>query len=249
MNHSEFKTKTWGFWSTTGLSFCVWVVFVAVQTLVAVGALIIYSLQNQDANMEVLAQNLVSNGLVLAIATLTSAPVCIGIIFLFIRLRRGISVGKYLQLGTINRQTVIHLASWNLATVGFIYTIDFLKSLLPRSNPSTFTIDIYESAQFLPLLYLAIVVAAPLFEEIFFRGFVFQGFLNSKLGAVGTVLITSAIWAVIHSQYDHYDMAGIFLFGILLAVAQLHTKCLYVAIAMHALNNFLALIHVSSTSG
>ena len=217
--------------------------------MVAVGALIIYGIQNRGANMEVLAQNLVSNGLVLAIATLTSAPVCIGIIFLFIRLRRGVSVGNYLQLGTINRRTIIQLVGWNLATVGFIYTIDFLKSLVPRSNPSTFTIDIYETARFLPLLYLAIVIAAPLFEEIFFRGFVFQGFLNSKLGVIGTVLVTSAIWAVIHSQYDYYDMAGIFLFGIFLAAAQLHTRCLYVAIAMHALNNFLALISVSSSSG
>ncbi len=220
--------------------------FVAVQTLVAVIALIGYSIQSGGADIELLVQKLVSNGLVLAIATLASAPICIGLICLFIRLRRGLSIANYLQLGSINRQTLRNLVVWNLITVGFIYTLEHLKSWVPREAP-TFTIDIYETAHVLPLLYAAIVVAAPLFEEIFFRGFMFQGFLNSKLGAVGTILVTSAIWAIIHSQYDHYDMAGIFLFGILLSVAQLHTKCLYVAIAMHALNNLLALISVASS--
>lgn len=239
----------WGFWSTTGLSFCVWTVFVFVQTIVAVAALVLLSIQNPNVGIEALAQDLATNGMVLAIATLVSTPVCIAVIFAFIRLRKGATIPAYLQLGPINRRTFQQLIVWNGLTVVFIYTIDFLKSLLPRAAPPTFTLDIYESAQVLPLLYLAIVVAAPVFEEIFFRGFMFQGFLHSRLGAIGTILVTSGIWAVIHSQYDSYDMAGIFLFGLLLGVAQWRTRCLYVAIAMHAFNNLLALISVASGQG
>ncbi|MEM9452353.1 MAG: hypothetical protein AAGA75_28055, partial [Cyanobacteria bacterium P01_E01_bin.6] len=87
MTHSELKTKPWGFWSTVGLSFCVWSAFVAVQTFIAIMALIVYGIQNQGADIEALAQNLVSDGFVLAIATIASAPVCIALIGVFIRLR------------------------------------------------------------------------------------------------------------------------------------------------------------------
>lgn len=249
MSHADSTGKTWGFWSTVGLSFCVWAVFVFAQTVVAVAALLFLSLRNPGANIEAIAQALVTNGTVLAIATLISTPICIAVICAFIRLRRGATISAYLQLNPINRRTLRQLVVWNGLTVVFIYTADFLKSLLPRANPPTFTLDIYESASVLPLLYLAIVVAAPLFEEIFFRGFMFQGLLQSRLGAVGTILVTSAIWAVIHSQYDSYDMAGIFFFGLLLGVAQWRTQCLYVAIAMHAFNNLLALISAASGQG
>ena len=239
------KTKPWGLWSTAGLSFCVWIAFVAVQTIVVVAALVIYGIQNPSSDVNELAENLASNGLVLAIATTISAPVCIGVICYFIRLRKGWAISDYLQLDRLSQRLIKPLIIWNVVTVAFVYAIDFVKTLFPRETVSTFTADIYESAQFLPLLYIAIVVAAPLFEEVFFRGFMFRGFVHSAIGPVGTVLITSAIWAVIHSQYDVYDMTGIFLFGILLAIAQLCTKSLYIPISMHALNNLLAMLSVA----
>lgn len=242
MTPSPLRFKPWGLWATLGLSFCVWVVFVASQTLVAVTALLVYGLQHAEADIGLLAERLEANGLVLAIATLVSAPLCIGLICLFIRLRRNASIRAYLHLTRPRWRTLVF---WCGLTVVFVYGIDFLKSLLDRPTVPTFTTDVYGTAYFLPLLYLAIVVAAPLFEEIFFRGFMFQGIQHSRLGAVGAVLIPSIIWAVIHSQYDVYDMAGIFVFGLLLSVAQLITRSLYVAIAMHALNNILALISVA----
>jgi membrane protease YdiL (CAAX protease family) len=242
------KPKPWGFWSTAGLSFCVWAAFVVAQTVVVVIALIIEGQMNSGADAETLAANIASNGLVLAIATIVSAPVCIGVIGFFIKLRSGWTIANYLQLGSVSKRLIKPLVVWNLATVAFVYAIDYVKTLFPRYEISTFTADIYESAQFLPLLYIAIVIAAPLFEEIFFRGFMFQGFAHSFIGPIGTVFLTSAIWAVIHSQYDVYDVTGIFLFGILLAIAQLCTKSLYVPISMHALNNLLAILTVAFRS-
>jgi len=41
-----------------------------------------------------------------------------------------------------------------------------------------------------------------LFEELFFRGFLFRGLSSSFMGPVGAVLVTSALWALIHTQYD-----------------------------------------------
>ncbi|MEB3211400.1 MAG: CPBP family intramembrane glutamic endopeptidase [Leptolyngbyaceae bacterium] len=239
------RPKPWGFWSTAGLSFCVWIAFVVVQTAVVIATLLVSGIQNRGSDIDTLAENLSLNGFVLAIATTVSAPICIGVICFFIRLRKGWAIADYLQLGEFSTRLVKPLFIWNLITVAFVYTIDYLKTLLPRSEISTFTADIYESAGFLPLLYIAIVIAAPLFEEVYFRGFMLRGFVHSAIGPVGAILLTSAIWAVIHSQYDVYDMTGIFLFGVLLAIAQLWTRSLYVPISMHALNNLLAMLTVA----
>ena len=47
----------------------------------------------------------------------------------------------------------------------------------------------------------------PVFEELFFRGFLLEGFRRTFLGTTGAVVLTSLLWAVIHTQYDLYYMA------------------------------------------
>ncbi|MGF1499822.1 MAG: lysostaphin resistance A-like protein [Elainellaceae cyanobacterium] len=244
MSENATNRAHWGLGPTIGLSLCVMVVFIAVQTLVAAIAAGIAIANQPQAELASVLEQVSTSGLVLAAATVVSAPVCVGLIAVFIRLRRGAPPKRYLEL---KRPSPLVVGVWLLMTVVFMVGVDALKSLIDRPVAPTFTADIYQTAYFLPLLYLAIVVAAPVFEEIFFRGFLFQGIRYSRLGAAGAVLFTSLLWAVIHRQYDRYDMGGIFLFGILLAIAQLRTRSLYIPIAMHALNNLIALIQVAAS--
>ncbi|MEB3356550.1 MAG: CPBP family intramembrane glutamic endopeptidase [Synechococcales bacterium] len=244
MSKNAADRTRWGLWPTIGLSCCVMALFFIVQTLVAAIALGVALADQPQTEPAVMLNQISSSGLVLALATIVSAPICIGLIALFIRLRQGAPAKRYLEL---KRPSLALVGAWSLATVAFMVGVDALKSLVDRPVAPTFTADIYETAYSLPLLYLAIVVAAPVFEEVFFRGFLFQGIRHSWLGATGAVLVTSLVWAVIHLQYDRYDMAGIFLFGVLLAIAQLRTQSLYIPITMHALNNLIALIQVAAT--
>ena len=103
----------------------------------------------------------------------------------------------------------------------------------------------YETAQYLPLLWVAIVVAAPLIEELFFRGFLFEGLRESWMGPVGAVLVTSIIWASIHVQYEVFQMVMIGLLGVLLGVAKLKTRSLYITLAIHSILNLTAMVQVS----
>jgi uncharacterized protein len=91
------------------------------------------------------------------------------------------------------------------------------------------------------LLWVAVVVCAPWGEEVFFRGFLFKGWLHSVLGGWGTVLLTSLIWAVIHLQYDLYGITTIFVGGLLLGYARLKSGSIYPPILMHTLMNVLAM--------
>ena len=74
------------------------------------------------------------------------------------------------------------------------------------------------------IFWIAIVFAAPVFEEIFFRGFLFEGFRKSRIGDLGTVIITALTWAIIHTQYGYYEMSFIFLLGILLGVVRIKNR-------------------------
>jgi hypothetical protein len=88
-----------------------------------------------------------------------------------------------------------------------------------------------------------VAVAAPIFEELVFRGFMYSGFERS-LGALPAVLLTSAIFTMMHFQYNYYELLHIFVLGLVLAWARMRTQSLWTPIAMHAVNNGLAIMTV-----
>jgi hypothetical protein len=106
-------------------------------------------------------------------------------------------------------------------------------------------VDAYKTASSLPVLLFAIVVVAPIFEEIFFRGFLFQGIRYSRLGSVGAIGITSLVWAVIHLQYDIYGMATVFATGILFGIARLKTDSIHLVMVMHSLAGLVATVETA----
>jgi hypothetical protein len=95
------------------------------------------------------------------------------------------------------------------------------------------------------LLWVAVVVCAPWGEEIFFRGFLFKGWLHTSLGGWGTVVLTSLIWAAIHTHYDLYAITTVFAAGLLLGYARLRTGSLYPPILMHTLMNVVAMVQTA----
>ena len=103
----------------------------------------------------------------------------------------------------------------------------------------------YASADPLWVLWLALVVAAPIFEETFFRGFVFKGFAASPIGPGGAIAVTAALWAMMHTQYDAYGIATVFAIGVLLGVARWRTGSLWVPLAMHGVANVIATVEAA----
>jgi hypothetical protein len=64
------------------------------------------------------------------------------------------------------------------------------------------------------------------------------GVAHSRLGAVGAVVLTAAIWSFSH-QYDVRNSANVFLLGLLLGAARLHTGSVLLTVGLHGLGNFL----------
>jgi membrane protease YdiL (CAAX protease family) len=105
--------------------------------------------------------------------------------------------------------------------------------------------DAYTTADPLWLLWLAVVVAAPAFEEIFYRGFLYYGLAGSRLGVTGATVISALAFASIHIQYELFEITVVFAMGILLAIARQRTGSILVPIGMHALNNFVATVETA----
>lgn len=78
------------------------------------------------------------------------------------------------------------------------------------------------------------VVAAPLFEEILFRGFLFGG-LRRWLGPWSAAVLSAAVFALYHLEID--TLPGLFVLGLALAWLRERTGGLAAPIAMHACYN------------
>ncbi len=111
---------------------------------------------------------------------------------------------------------------------------------------------------------IAIAILAPLAEEYVFRGALlvwierkFSGGSKAKAAALFSesvtpqrkliagflaALITSAAWAIIHTQYDMLWIGVISLMGMVMAYIRLLGGSLWITIALHVANNSMSLM-------
>lgn len=236
----------WGAWATSGLGLLIFAVFLAVHAVVVVGSGLVTIWGSPGADNAVVTHRLVGDGDILALATIATALVCVTLIHLLISAYRHPLRTTYLGLTSV---PVKSLLVWLAAGLLFALFCDRLSHLAGRPSVPDFMIRTYTSANLKPLLWVALIVAAPIFEEIFFRGFLYAGFAASRLGSFGAIALIALIWSVIHLQYDPFEMGIIFLIGLLFGLARLRSGSLYPPLAMHAGINFMAVFQAMTAVG
>ena len=90
---------------------------------------------------------------------------------------------------------------------------DLLSRALGREVTPGFMGEVLKSAQAdgaLWLLVIAFCVAAPIWEEIFARGFLYRGWSESRLGVAGAIFLSSLAWTSLHLQYDWFFFGEVF---------------------------------------
>jgi membrane protease YdiL (CAAX protease family) len=98
-----------------------------------------------------------------------------------------------------------------------------------------------ESSVALVFTALLVCVAAPLAEEIFFRGF-FYRVLRGWRGPLIAAVLTGAVFGLIHAGSSPAEfLVPLAIFGIVLCLLYERTGSLYPCIVLHAINNCLAL--------
>lgn len=240
-HHQATRGSPWGFWATMGFTAIVAAVYLMIQYVAMFAYGLHLAATNPGMSEESIYKSITSSGFIVTAGNCVSVLPCVGLVLFFIWLRKGITWKEYLG---VNRPRARQLLVWLGITGVYALAVDALTVLLGRPLVPEFWIKAYDTAQVLPLFFLALLVAAPLNEEIFFRGFMLAGIRNSVLGAVGAVLIPTAVWTSIHLQYDYYELSTIFAAGILLGIARLRTNSIYTSVAIHALINVWACVQL-----
>jgi len=238
------KPTPWGFWPTIGFSCIIAIACFVFGIILAVIFIIVSKSRNPEIDIVKLAQSLDSHGLFLAMITCITTPTTVGLVILFAKIRKNITIEEYLGLYKPEWRDFCKWSLILLLFIGCLEALSFALTFVGRPIVSEFMIDAYTTAHYRPLLLFAVIIAAPVAEEIFFRGFLFKGFENSKIGPIGAVIMTSLVWAAIHTQYDAYAVVGTFAGGLLLGWARLKVKSIYIPITMHVLWNLIATVEV-----
>ena len=101
--------------------------------------------------------------------------------------------------------------------------------------------DIAEGFGAVPVQVLLIVVAAPISEEVCFRGFLFGG-LREKLPRVAAALVSGVIFGGLHALTGVSAVPPLIVFGFILALLYEKTGSIVPGILLHMLNNSVALL-------
>ena len=234
--------RPWGLWATIGFSLVIVAALIAIQGVIMLIFVVVAKFRDSQLGLLFFLEELATDGFFISIATIVSAPICSGLTVLLAKLKGSLSLREYFGF-TKPRAKV--LLKWLIFIAAFILISDTLTHFVGRPIVSPFMVDVYETAVFAPLLYVALIVMAPVFEEVLFRGFLFKGIQCSALGPVGAVVISALGWAMLHIQYDLHGIVTVFIIGLLLGIARVRTNSLFVTIAMHSLNNVVAAVETA----
>lgn len=217
------------------------IAFVAVQ-IFAAGIYVLTRIGDPGAKLDAVLRSLEYDGTFLGVSTIASALICVPAILGIVKLKAGSKLKDYLGL---KRPDLRQALRWALITCAFCLLSDGFYSLLGRPIVPEFMLKAYGTASPRWILWLGIVIAAPIFEELCFRGFVFKGLAASRLRWVGATIISALLWAIIHMQYAWPEMVVIFGLGIVLGTARAMTGSTLLTIWLHALINVVATVQTA----
>ena len=136
-------------------------------------------------------------------------------------------------------------AGWTIAAIAGWYAFAVLYAALLEPAGEQDTLDALGADEGLALLIIStllVVLIAPFVEEIFFRGFVYRA-LRNRFGRWTAATIAGTLFGAIH--YSGPDTLALLVplavLGALFCLLYERTGSLYPAIALHIINNAIAL--------
>jgi uncharacterized protein len=169
-------------------------------------------------------------------------------------------------IGVNSRRVALNLRRIDLGVLGWVVVVLGFTVAMFAINAMVSTLLHFDEKQIgvieqamadlraQPLLYAitmpGIMIFTPIVEELIFRGALFHALLTTPLGKSGTVVLTAAVWAVIHVVTAPWSFVGIiFLMGIVLGILLLRFGSLWVTIACHATWNLLTALLIFNLPG
>lgn len=126
--------------------------------------------------------------------------------------------------------------------LGFVVLAAIWTSIVgsPDEEPLLDDLGVDESTLLLLLGIATVCVAAPLVEELFFRGFFFRA-LRNWAGVAGAAVLTGLVFGAMHASSSPVEhLVPLAILGGLFCLLYQYTGSLYPCIVLHAINNSIA---------
>jgi uncharacterized protein len=219
--------RTWYFWGSTVFGLLAHGAMVLAQMLALVVALIRYGGADPEAALKVL----VHQGGMIAAATVVACPAMLAVLWTAIRMARR-RFASYLALRWSGRSDLLRALG---LTFAFLLAWEALMYFSGQTTPASM-LDSYRTARQAGLLWLLLIadcLVAPVTEEFAMRGFLFRGWSKSFLGPVGAILLTSAVWTLLHTQYNWFFLVQTFLIGLIFGYWRYRAGSTWLTVIMH----------------
>ena len=235
------RMRPYGPWATLGLTLGIMIAAQVAITVIMIVMMVLMFIGLELANngqAYILPDNQILEASIIP-SIVIGVPLQLGLVWLFIWLRlRDMPdhLKTYLALNIPGIKQVIV----GLVALSVFIAMEYAFGILMGRPYPEFTIQLWSmSTWILPFMVILVVICAPIVEEILYRGFMFEGLL--KWGAIPAILLSSALWAIIHLQYDWYDILMIFTFGLLLGGIRIWSRSVTLCIFLHFVMNAIAL--------
>jgi uncharacterized protein len=226
--------RTWDFMETVLISLLAYGAFALTAGLALFILVVAYDGANTSshAQLEALAMQGRWQGAALILAT----PPAIAVLWIAIR-KVDREFAEYLALNWPSLGELIRA----LAITAVILMVEgFARSYVSAENPPFDPyLSVHGAAGLLTLL-IGGCIAGPIMEEFIVRGFMFRGWSQSFLGPVGTIVLTSAVWAMNHTQYDWFARFWIFVSGLALGHFRWRSNSTWLTVMVHSAINICA---------
>lgn len=236
----EYRGAIWGFWGTLLWGIVILGIFLIGQLLPLLGYMFFEGMSMTKKSFDALGVLASRDAFLVFLAAFGGMLLTVPMVFGIAKLKKGSLLKDYFAL---NGFTWKVLGFWVLVFIVLQIATGFLTEALGAKEIPNFMMNLeYPTLLDKLLLLIAVMVAAPIVEEVVFRGFLLKGFSETFMGTHGAVLVTSALWAAIHQQYQIAYLIAIFMVGLVFAYARMITNSLFIPMIMHALMNLLAIL-------
>ncbi|CAA6823087.1 MAG: CAAX amino terminal protease self-immunity [uncultured Sulfurovum sp.] len=239
--------KVWGFRGTFLWGLVILLAFALGQVIPLLGYMFVENMSITLESFNSFSTKVTTDAFLLFLSAVGGMFLVVPVVLGIAKLKKGSILKEYFSL---NGFTLKVLGLAILAFVVLQFSTGLLIEAMGAKEIPNFMMNLeYPTLMTKILLVIAVVVAAPIVEEVIFRGFLLKGFSQTFMGVHGAVFVTAVLWAVIHQQYEIAYLIAIFVIGLVFGYARVLSNSLYIPMIMHALMNFLAIMGLFYAKG
>ncbi len=186
-------------------------------------------------------RRMMGDGDALSLTFMIALPVLLLVLSPLIKYRHKQPVLAYLAINPVSPRKVLIWCGYMLALLA-VYM--FFVSLLDMPEIPEWMMTTWHTVDNIPAFILAVSLLGPALEELLYRGYMLTSAVGSRLGPLWGSLLVAGLWAVTHFQYDVFEIAWIFLLGLLLCACRLATGSLIAPFVLHAVWNVISAVGV-----